>query len=679
MNKFTVTVQRKDKAFSKVVDKDSFTIGRSLECDISINETAVSRVHLMVSRRWNQVWIVDKNSSNGVFVNGTKIVQDTPVNVVKTDKIQLGKAELYLFIDLETDEVEPEVQSVSAVMPDYQVPVPQPVPQAQQVQKPVQQYETVPPQQVPSAVLKTRETPAAKSQSVNYQSVQPSNAVPQAPKAPEPAAAPAAEENSYNKAQAEKGAFEAEKVIHEAKRKAAQIIFESESQAERRVQAIYQKARELQAEAEHFHQTRIAEAHKEADAILADYQRQGHALLHDARAMAQELREEVDVYVKNLRDKARLDVEDKISEAAIQAEKMKEAAVETARANSIQESEARMKNAEEEAARTVEFAQKQVDSIKEKIVENQKQLVSSTEAAEDAQVRLESLQNRLKEADQSLLNLLEQEKAIKARIQGEENKGKENLEAEEYKLKAIQKNITDALADQKKQQESLQKLQEHQAKLTMDLNELEAKKKHMLQEYEGQKVHLNEKIEKEKSQILKTEEQRLEDMRIQQSKELKKIEQAMLDDLINKRTQMAKEIHTHVEQEVVKVLDASQWRNISANVEKLIQDTFEGRLANMSSSVSSNAKPINVTKKRKNEKLRWVAVSLAMGALLHFGGQIAYKRLAEDQSPLQSIAQDEAKARAADLERRRFNPAQVDEVKETYTDSVIYKIGRAHV
>ncbi len=89
------------------------------------------------------------------------------------------------------------------------------------------------------------------------------------------------------------------------------------------MQAIYQKAREGQAQAEFFYQTRMAEAHKEADAILADFQNQGRVLLQEARNMAQELREEVDVYVQGLKEKAKATAEDLVSEATLEAGKIK--------------------------------------------------------------------------------------------------------------------------------------------------------------------------------------------------------------------------------------------------------------------------------------------------------------------------------------------------------------------
>ncbi|RYZ85170.1 MAG: FHA domain-containing protein, partial [Proteobacteria bacterium] len=84
--KYTVTVQRKDQIMTKFVNEDSFTIGRSVDCAISLTEDSISRVHLVVYRRQDQVWIEDKGSSNGTFVNGTKMAQNVLVNVAATDK-----------------------------------------------------------------------------------------------------------------------------------------------------------------------------------------------------------------------------------------------------------------------------------------------------------------------------------------------------------------------------------------------------------------------------------------------------------------------------------------------------------------------------------------------------------------------------------------------------------------
>lgn len=681
MNTFTITIHRKDQILTKVVNKDSFTVGRSLDCDISLNESLISRVHLVVSRRWNQIWLEDKNSSNGTFINGIKIVQGTPVNVVSADKIQLGKSEYIIFIDLQTEEVQPEPE-----LPE------------------------LPPEREPP--VEASATPSGFEETVAM---------------PPPSMAP----------------FQAEKILHEAKRKAAQIILEGETQAEKRVQVIYQKARDVQAQSDIYYQTRMAEAHKEADAILTDFQQQGRALLAEARTMAQELREEVDVYVQNLKQKAKADVENLTAEATLQAEKLKVEAFEAARASGQVEAEALIKKAQENADRSVEFAKLQVNEIQDKVKSDKELLQTLEKSLRETNEELESARaafatvkasqeetsKTLTEQGEALTDLTARYEELKtvhaqlevehARIQQEHAETQERIHREhcETQLKiqaehdelqtriqnehsALQeKNAAEHQANQERIQSehdqlqvkvqtehaqtmealraehkaALEKQQQQQAHLAMDIHDLEAKKNHLFKEYEGQKIFLNEKLEKEKSQIMKSEEVRLEEMRIEMSKRLQKMEQDLLDDIIRKKATMVKEIHALVEREIVQVMDMKQWSTISAQVEHKIQEAVDGRVATLSqSNVHNTAQPVDLMKKRKAEKMRWATAGLAMGALVYFVSQVAVERVSSDKAPLRTIAAAEAKKRQDDLEKRKFNPPQAEELKDSYTDSVIY-------
>src|SRR5690606_20710430 len=114
----------------------------------------------------------------------------------------------------------------------------------------------------------------------------------------------------------------------EAHKKAAQIIYEGEIQAEKRVQAIYIQARERQAEADAYYQKKIAAAHKEADSVIFTFQSQGQELITQARHMAQELRDEVDLYVENMREKTRREVDQIIADARHEADAVKKEAFE---------------------------------------------------------------------------------------------------------------------------------------------------------------------------------------------------------------------------------------------------------------------------------------------------------------------------------------------------------------
>lgn len=654
---------------NREVNKDSFTMGRSLDCDLSLNDNNISRVHLVVSRRWNQIWIEDKNSSNGTFINGTRIVQGTPVNVVPSDRIQLGRSEYILNLDLHVDEPAPE--------PDPEPSVSQAAPLPEDEDAPLEATVAM----------------------------------------PAPNMAP----------------FQAEKILHEAKRKAAQIVMEGETQAERRVQVIYQKAREAQAQAELFYQTRMAEAHKEADAILVDFQKQGQSLLQEARNMSQELREEVDTYVQSLRQKARQDTEDIISEATLSAEKMKDEAIAHGRDFARQESEALLKTSREEADRILDFSKLQIEEAQARIrmdLENSQELNQQTlrEARTEADRLLDESRRTISEAEARLREESErsrnenisiiaaakeeaekqiaeaQSKVQTIEAESQEKQGilndlRENVAARSAELQnatedlskarkdtaelqeqasqsqALLKELQDKHSELNKQKDSLEvslkNLQEKQAHLTMDVHDIESKKNHLFKEYDAQKIFLNEKLEKEKSQIAKSEEERLEEMRLEMSKRLQQMERDLLDDVIRKKNSMVKEIHSSIEKEIVLLMEPEKWRNISQSVENHIAEAIDGKVATLSQSTMSE-KPVDLMKKRKREKVRWVTMGLAMGAVAYFVSQIVVDRVIKDQTPMQTMVSNEAKKRQDELEKRKFNPPQAEEIKDSYTDAVIY-------
>lgn len=53
----------------------TFRIGRADQCDICIKHEYVSRQHVEISYKDGQWWIEDLNSSNGIFLNGNKIMR----------------------------------------------------------------------------------------------------------------------------------------------------------------------------------------------------------------------------------------------------------------------------------------------------------------------------------------------------------------------------------------------------------------------------------------------------------------------------------------------------------------------------------------------------------------------------------------------------------------------------
>lgn len=75
------------------VDRPVFTLGRDAGCNFCIsNMSDISRVHATIryDAKSSTSYIVDNNSHNGTFVNGTRLVPDKPKRLGNGDYIQIG-------------------------------------------------------------------------------------------------------------------------------------------------------------------------------------------------------------------------------------------------------------------------------------------------------------------------------------------------------------------------------------------------------------------------------------------------------------------------------------------------------------------------------------------------------------------------------------------------------------
>jgi pSer/pThr/pTyr-binding forkhead associated (FHA) protein len=71
-----------------------FVVGRSEECQLSIDDGMVSRRHALLRVTPQAVTLVDLGSRNGVSLNGVRIQKDTPLQ--DGDRILIGRHELVL-------------------------------------------------------------------------------------------------------------------------------------------------------------------------------------------------------------------------------------------------------------------------------------------------------------------------------------------------------------------------------------------------------------------------------------------------------------------------------------------------------------------------------------------------------------------------------------------------------
>jgi hypothetical protein len=81
-----------------------FALGRSAECQLSLDDPLVSRRHALLTVVSDGVTIEDLQSRNGIIVNGERITRRTPLNA--GDTIVIGSQELTLLLGREGQERE---------------------------------------------------------------------------------------------------------------------------------------------------------------------------------------------------------------------------------------------------------------------------------------------------------------------------------------------------------------------------------------------------------------------------------------------------------------------------------------------------------------------------------------------------------------------------------------------
>jgi pSer/pThr/pTyr-binding forkhead associated (FHA) protein len=100
------------------IKKEKTIIGRADDCDIVIDNLAVSRHHTIIERKEGVFTINDLDSNNGTFVNGQRIVEPTPLNF--GDEIGIGKH--VLVFDSHSRKIKPEKAAMGEAQRDMDSP-----------------------------------------------------------------------------------------------------------------------------------------------------------------------------------------------------------------------------------------------------------------------------------------------------------------------------------------------------------------------------------------------------------------------------------------------------------------------------------------------------------------------------------------------------------------------------
>jgi pSer/pThr/pTyr-binding forkhead associated (FHA) protein len=727
--RYTVTVHRRDQTMTKIVNDDSFTIGRSMDCTIPLTEDSISRVHVVVHRRQEQIWIEDKGSSNGTFVNNVRIAQNSLVNVVPTDRIRIGKSDYVLSISLIIEEQEesglgrhPKADETEVLQtpatPKKEKESPKmvtsvPAPEAEAKKEVRQQSpkfapkELFPKEFMPKEKEKENEEPikyqeplaAPKAKATNFATTP----EPVTPKAT-PQATPQAMAHSVVQkldqpapTESDPNRFESEKLLHEARSKAAQIVYEAELKAEKRAQSIYVEARERSAQADQYYQKKVLEAHKEVDRVLLSFQNQGQELLVQARQFAQEIREEVDVFAQGLREKARREAEQIEFDAREEAESLKKEAYEKARSKAEIEAEDLVVSANAESQDILNFAKQAADEMLSKarnemedelkdlkalVDDKKKQLHAVKKEQEENNIKAlgekEEIEGKIEELNSALATLkadFEGAQRELAKTRFEEAELRDKIQDQKKSTQELEHQIGQLYGDTKTLERKNKELQDQTGHFTLDIKALEDKKRMMDVELMQQKQQMKDRVDKEHQSVIKDSEERIQEAQLEMSKRLQILEREMLEEIMGRKENLVRDIIIVIETRIAKVLEPAKWDQVSSTIFEGISETIEGKAVTFSESSKTPKQSASLQRKKKKENLRWLTGGITAGIAVCLLGVQGYNRIQNDRNPMRTIANEDARKRKEDLERRKFNPAQVSDVKDTYTDAVIYTSG----
>jgi hypothetical protein len=87
-----VAVEPADQAGRRYPLGDEITVGRAAGCQVTVDDTYVSQLHARVFSRDGQVMVEDLGSTNGTYLNRSKV--SGPMVMQKGDRLQIGNTVL---------------------------------------------------------------------------------------------------------------------------------------------------------------------------------------------------------------------------------------------------------------------------------------------------------------------------------------------------------------------------------------------------------------------------------------------------------------------------------------------------------------------------------------------------------------------------------------------------------
>ncbi len=724
---FNVTITTSQGVVEKTLEGEALSIGRAPDCSICIRNDNVSRKHLTFVSRDNQVWMEDHESANGTFLNGSKIKPHTLICVAATDKIRLGSSDIQLNVEVEgPPPPEPEKFEKSHGVNEAtrgavsQVEIPQLDPA---------RADTIIMMPNHLAALRklqerTPEPPPAQARIPGMPSMP---AMPSMPPAPSVPGIPEIKTDSILKEAQKKATqiiFDAESAAekrvqeiyeraHETQKKAdsfyrqrlteayeesQKYLQEAQEQGREFLSEARRKAQEIRDQVEAYSSHLRSRSENECATMLSEAEARGRELkeqrIHEADSRISEKEAELLAAVRketeDERNRKLLDLDQYIQdtkqshEETIAQEKRLHAETISREKNLHEETISKEKLAHEELiakekktheeniAQETHAHLEQLASLKIQIEE---MTLQRKRSEEDAHQLLDDLQKKIKSVEDEIDNKLLYQAQQKSEFETVQADLKINQEIVAQLLQESKKLEEKAVADRKQEislQQQIQKSREDLGHLSSEIQSFTEKLETGKKEYNAEIIRMKEKFEQDRHKLDKQEEEKTQQLRLEATQQVRKLERELLEELHTKKDRLSREILLSIESNLKGHLPKEGWTETSLTMQEQISSILSGQIVTISKDSALGDKKKQLISERKKERWFYSFVGILCGALVLFVVQTVLPHLRSNNSPLQQMATEQAQLQKKDLEDRRFNPPQVPDLKDNYTDAVIY-------
>lgn len=614
---------------SLFIEKTSFVIGRQEGCDVRVDDGNISREHLKISLADFRGFLAeDLGSSNGSFINGTRLKAkiSTPFN--ENDNIVFGNSNSSLKISF---------LAVSAEANDV-------------VQELENQVDKNPVNIELPAFQKTE-----KEMKLEFKSVGLDMAKAQTPS--EQAQAIIREAEFLKHSLIKSAEAQQHKIVNEVRLKSKQVSDEAYQSYQKKLSDLVAQTKLQLSELRATTESHVEEKKKEAYAeIEQSWQIHKAAVERDRETELQRLEEETELKMSLQYEKMKTDILE-MKEKLLREADLK-----------IKEDKQKYKNQldvdEKEAKSKLLIISNETKATHEELEDITKKMATAREEKVAAELELDKIQGEINTLNFSL----------------------ELLEKKNHELKTSNVSIQEQLESfDKIKAEFLEKqatAEENYQRIKADFNQLVDKKNHLETQIQGleqsyadakqrHKLELEEnyRIQKQK------EEEKFEAFKISELQELKKIRQDHSNSLKKMSLDLSQEIATKLEL-LSKKTDGTKEFDFEKNVE-LISSVIHVSGAEDGKD-TDHQRQINNWKTRNNsEKKKYLSMGFVSAIIVYFLGAQGYKHFSKDSYAEQM--RQVATERSQREKENRFVPNKVDTYHDNYVNATIYTDGFTEV